>query len=153
SVLIWILSLIPFLFIQDKFQGMVVLFFFGMGMAGPIYIIDLILSDIIDEDEVVTGTRREAGYYGVKAFIYKFSSVFVFLTIGLVFTNIGWAVYEPDKVTPEVIFGLRALMFIFPAIALVISLIFISKYPLHGEKLVSIKKKLQEIHAEKKARI
>jgi GPH family glycoside/pentoside/hexuronide:cation symporter len=141
------------MFIQDKFQGMIVLFFFGMGMSGPIYIIDLILSDIIDEDEVNTGTRREAGYYGVKAFIYKFSSVLVFLTIGLVFTNIGWAVYEPNRVTPEVIFGLRALMFIFPAIALIISFLTIYKYSLQGEKLGKVKEELQRIHDEKRSRI
>ena len=153
SILIWILSLVPFMFIQDRFQGMIVLFFFGMGMAGPIYIIDLILSDIIDEDEVNTGTRREAGYYGVKAFLYKLSSVFVFLTIGLVFTNVGWAVYEPEKVTSEVIFGLRALMFIFPAIALVISILVMYKYPLHGEKLAIVKEKLQKIHEGKRAKL
>jgi GPH family glycoside/pentoside/hexuronide:cation symporter len=141
------------MFIQDRFQGIIVLFFFGMGMAGPIYIIDLILSDIIDEDEVNTGTRREAGYYGVKAFLYKLSSVFVFLTVGLVFTNVGWVVYEPEKVTAEVIFGLRALMFIFPAIALVISVLVIYKYPLHGEKLAIVKEKLQKIHEEKRAKL
>ncbi len=153
SVLVWILSLVPFMFIQDRFQGMIVLIFFGMGMAGPIYMIDLILSDIIDEDEVNTGTRREAGYYGMKAFLYKLSSVFVFLTIGLVFTNVGWAVYEPEKVTSGVIFGLRALMFIFPAIALVISILVIYKYPLYGEKLATVKEKLSKIHEEKRSRI
>ncbi len=153
SILIWILSLVPFMFIQDRFQGMIVLFFYGMGMAGPIYIIDLILSDIIDEDEVTTGTRREAGYYGVKAFLYKFSSVFVFLTIGLVFTNVGWTVYEPEKVTSEVIFGLRALMFIFPAIALIISILVMYKYPLHGEKLTTVKEKLHKIHEGKRAKL
>ncbi len=153
SVFIWILVISPFMFIQDKFQGMIVLFFFGIGLSGPIYIIDLILSDIIDEDEVNKGTRREAGYYGVKAFFYKLSTVFVFLTIGLVFTNIGWAVYEPDKVTSEVIFGLRALMFIFPAIALIISLLVMYKYPLHGEKLANVKIKLKKIHEEKRSKI
>jgi GPH family glycoside/pentoside/hexuronide:cation symporter len=153
SVMIWILVSSPFLFIQDKFQGMIVLAFFGIGMSGPIYIIDLILSDIIDEDEVNTGTRREAGYYGVKAFFYKLSTVFVFLTIGLVFTNIGWAVYEPEKVSPDIIFGLRALMFIFPAIALLISIVFMYRYPLHGARLSIIKEKLQEIHHEKRSRV
>lgn len=153
SILTWILALIPFMFIQDKFQGMIVFFFFGLGLSGPIYIIDLILSDIIDEDEVNTGTRREAGYYGVKAFFYKLSGVFVFLTIGLVFTNVGWAVYEPEKVTSEVIFGLRSLMFIFPTIALVISILVMYKYPLHSEKLAQAKEKLQKIHEQKRARL
>ncbi|TFG07559.1 MAG: MFS transporter [Promethearchaeota archaeon] len=152
SVSTWILAMVPFLFIQDKFQGIIVLFFYGVGLSGPIYIIDLILSDIIDEDEVNTGTRREAGYYGVKAFFYKLSTVLVFITIGLVFTNVGWAVYNP-RPGADVILGLRLLMFLFPTIALIISILFIYFYPLHGEKLALIKEKLSKIHSEKKSKI
>ncbi|GAH22290.1 unnamed protein product, partial [marine sediment metagenome] len=48
-------------------------FLIGVGLSGSLYIIDLIVADIIDEDEVVTGIRREAGYYGVNALIMRFS--------------------------------------------------------------------------------
>ena len=72
--------------------------------------------------------------------------------IGSVLSTVGWAVFEPSLATPEVIFGLRSLMFIFPAIALVISIIAMTQYPLHGEKLKSIQEKVKEIHEQKKAR-
>ena len=80
-------------------------------------------------------------------------TVFVFLAISTVFQNVGWAVYEPDNVTPDVIFGLRALMFIFPAIALGIAFLSVYIYPLHGKKLREVKEKLQLIHNEKKSNI
>jgi GPH family glycoside/pentoside/hexuronide:cation symporter len=152
SVSVWILTIIPLLFIQDKIQGLIVFFIIGIGLSGPIYLIDLILCDIIDEDEVSTGTRREAGYYGVKAFFYKLSTVFVFLAISLVFSSIGWIVYEPKNVSFQVIFGLRALMCIFPVAALILSLFFIYRYPLYGEKLIKLKEELKRMHEQKKAR-
>ena len=86
-------------------------------------------------------------------FLMHLSTVLVFVTISLVFTNVGWTVFEPENVTPEVIFGLRALMFIFPAMALLIALLVIFKYPLDGERLEKVREELQKLHEEKKSRI
>jgi len=153
SVFTWIVTLIPLLFIKDKMIGLIVFALIGIGLAGPIYLGDLIMADIIDEDELKTGTRREAGYYGVKAFFFRLSTVFVVLAISMVFTNVGWTVFEPEDITQEVIFGLRALMFIFPAIALVIGLVAVYMYPLHGDRLKKAKEELQKLHTEKQSKI
>jgi len=51
-----------------------------------------------------------------------------------------------------VIFGLRSLMFIFPVIALIVAILAMTQYPLHGEKLKDVKEKLKLIHEQKKAR-
>ena len=153
SMSIWIITFIPLFFIQDVISGLVVFFIIGIGLAGSLYIYDLIVADIIDEDEVNTGIRREAGYYGTLIFFQRLATIFVFLTISLVFTNVGWAVYEPEKVGPDVIFGLRALMCIFPALALLVALVAIYKYPLDGEYLSQVKEKLRKIHEEKLSKI
>jgi GPH family glycoside/pentoside/hexuronide:cation symporter len=153
SMSIWILTLIPLMFIQDVISGLIVFFIIGIGLSGSLYIIDLIIADIIDEDEVNTGTRREASYYGVNIFFQRLATIFVFLTISLVFTNVGWTIYEPENITAEVIFGLRALMCIFPAIALGIALIAIYRYPLDGERLKIVKENLNKIHDEKKLKL
>ena len=150
---IWILTLIPLMFIQDVISGLVVFFFIGVGLAGSLYIYDLIIADIIDEDEVNTGTRREASYYGVLIFFQRTATIFVFLAINLVFTNVGWTVYEPESVTPDVIFGLRLLICIFPIVALLIAILAIYKFPLDGEYLRTVKEKLQKIHEEKKLKV
>lgn len=153
SLTTWILTLTPFMFIQDKFVAIIVFILVGIGLAGSLYIVDLIIYDIIDEDEVNTGIRREASYIGVYILFLRFATIFVFLAISLVFTNVGWAVYDPETVTPEVIFGLRALIFIFPTIALVIAILSAYKYPLDGEKLKNVKEQLKKIHEEKKSKI
>ena len=153
SMSIFIATLAPLMFIQDAITGLVVFFLLGIGMSGSIYIIDIIISDICDEDELITGVRSEGAYYGVNMFLMHLSTVLVFATISLVFTSVGWTVFEPENVTQEIIFGLRALMFIFPAIALLIGLIVIYKYPLDGERLEKVREELQKLHDEKKSRI
>ena len=153
SMSIFIATLAPLMFIQDAITGLVVFFLLGIGMSGSIYIIDIIISDICDEDELITGVRSEGAYYGVNMFLMHLSTVLVFATISLVFTSVGWTVFEPENVTQDVIFGLRALMFIFPAIALLIGLIVIYKYPLDGERLKKVREELQKLHDEKKSRI
>ena len=62
------------MFINDKIQGLIVFFFIGIGLAGPIFLGDLIMADIIDEDETITGTRREAGYFSSNNNEYWFNN-------------------------------------------------------------------------------
>jgi len=153
SSVIWIITLAPMMFISDRWSGLIVFFLAGIGLAGSMYSKDLIVSDIIDEDEVKTGIRRDASYFGIYIFFLRVGNIFVYFAISLVFTNVGWAVFEPEHVTAEVVLGLRILGFVFPAIALILIILFMYKYPLHGEYLASIKEKLSELHEQKKAKI
>ena len=103
SMSIWIITLIPLFFINNLISGMIVFSLIGMGLSGSFFIIDLVVADIVDEDETVTGMRREAGYYGVNAFVLRFSNAFVILAIGSVFSTVGWLTFEPSAVTADAI--------------------------------------------------
>jgi glycoside/pentoside/hexuronide:cation symporter, GPH family len=153
SMSIWIVSLAPLMFISEMISGMIVFFIIGIGLSGSFYIIDLIVADIVDEDEIVTSMRREAGYFGVNAFFLRFSNLLVILAIGLVFSGTDWSGgYVPNPgVNVEI--GLRILMFVFPAIALSIGILSMYKYPLDGDRLKQVKINLQGLHEQKKARL
>ncbi len=154
SLATWILTLVPLLFISTFEEGLIVFFFIGIGIAGSFVLIDLIVADIIDEDEINTGIRREAAYYGVNALFLRFSTVFVFLAVGFVFAGFGWEEYEPLINDPAALaIALKILITILPTIALIIAIISIYKYPLDGEKLKEVKEKLKEIHEQKKSKI
>ena len=153
SMTAWIFTLLPLMFLGPNMEiiAMIVFFFIGLGLSGSLYIIDLIISDIVDEDEVVTGTRREAGYYGVNAFFLRLAIIVVFVSIGPVFIIADWEVFT--TVSSEVEMGLRTLMFVYPAVALVIAILAVYKYPLDGEKLIKVKEEVQRLHEEKKSKI
>ena len=153
SSAVWIITLAPLMFISDKLSGLIVFFLVGIGLAGSLYSKDLIVSDIIDEDEVKTGIKRDASYFGIYIFFLRVGYIFVFLAISMVFTNVGWKIFEPTTITNEQIFGLRLLGFVFPAIALTIIILAMYKYPLHGEYMKNVKEKLAILHTEKRSKI
>lgn len=153
SMSIWIATLIPLLFIGDMISGLIVFFLMGIGLSGSLYIIDIIISDIVHEDEINTGIRREGAYYGANMFLMHLSTILVFLVIGPVFIISNWEVFDPLNVTLEIIFGLRSLMAIFPSIALLIALLVIYKYPLDDERLKQVKQQREKLHEEKKSKI
>lgn len=154
SMAVWIGTLIPLMFIEGLIAGIVCFTLIGMGLAGSLYNIDLIVSDIIDEDEVNLGSRREAGYYGVNALFLRLSTVVVFLAIGPLFLIADWQVYDPNVApTAEQIFTLRALMALLPIIALLIAIFAMYKYPLDGARLKEVKELQKRVHEEKKSNI
>jgi len=150
SMVIFIISLAPFMFIFDLTTALIAFIFVGIGISGAIYFGDILLAAIIDEDEITTGTRRDGGYYGINALLTKLSTILVILSINIVFNSVGWATFDPVGTTEYTIFGLRSLMFLFPAVALIIGLIAIRKFPLTKEKYEEIKVQLEKIHNEKR---
>ena len=153
SMTSWIITLFPLMFLGPNMDilAIIVFFFIGLGLSGSFYIIDLVVSDIIDEDEVNTGIRREAAYYGVNAFFLRLAIIIVFLSIGPMFIIADYK--HIGTITPEVQLGLRLLMFVYPAIALVIAILAIYKYPLHGDKLKQVKQDVAKIHQQKKLKV
>jgi len=147
---IWICALFPFLFITgEAFQiaFIILIALQGFPLSGALFYVDILHADVIDEDAVKFGVKRSASYYGINAFIHRISIILVILTIGLMFGNIGWnKEFIPLPADPGlVILGLKAILVIFPSIALVIGLLAMKSYDLHGERLERIREELKKI--------
>jgi len=146
---IWICTLFPFLFITgEEFQIAFILLIAlqGFPLSGALFYVDILHADVIDEDAVKFGVKRSASFYGINAFIHRISIILVILTIGFMFGNIGWDKQFIPAIDPSlVILGLKAIMVIFPSIALVIGLLAMKSYGLHGERLERIREELKEI--------
>ncbi len=153
ALIVYMIALSPFMFISDAISAFIAFFILGIGIAGALIVRDVTIAAIIDEDELKTGTRREGGFYGINGFIVKLSNVFVFITIAIVFNSVGWAIFDPVGTTEETIFGLRSLMFIFPAIFLGIGIIAILKFPITKEKYNQITEDVRKLHEQKKGKV
>ena len=146
---IWFaIAFLPCLLVQNILQASLWAFSVGAGMSGVVVAREVMMGDVVDEDEVRTGYRREGSYFGAFMAIEKLSFVIVGLsTTFLLSTLIG---YVPGKPEPSFMnFGLRIGMTIFTAIYVGVLLIFLGFYPLGKKEVDSLRRKIEKIHAEK----
>ena len=142
------LALFPLFFVTTFNGALACALLLGVGIAGFIEVVDLLLCDVIDEDETKTETRREGMYFGANAFIIRFAIALNALTIGLVFISTGYNPYIFTQ-TRDFIFGLRLLIVAYPLGAILLALLIISFYPLAGASLHQMKARLKEMHNKK----
>ena len=142
---IWIITLFPLVLLSNNdisiIIAMVAFACSGFGLAGALFYIDILHGDVIDQDSLKFGVKRSASYYGINALIHRISTILSITTIALVFSGTGWAGYDPNPGV-NVIIGLKLLMFLFPAIALIVAIIFWKSYELHGETLMKLREEL-----------
>jgi len=140
---VWIVTLLPLAFLSegDAVWAMIAFGASGFGLAAALFYIDVLHADVIDQDSLKFGVKRSASYYGINALIHRISTILSITTIALVFTGAGWAGYDPNPGV-NVIIGLRLLMFLFPALALVIAILFWKSYELHGDTLDKMRAEL-----------
>jgi len=148
SIVAYLIGSFPLLFIDSYLFTLIVAVLMGFGFGGMLYFIYLIIADVIDEDELKTGVRREGAFFGVTNFFMRLAMILSIVTVGVVFTQISWEVYQPIGILGEIV-ALRILMYVFPAIALGITLICLYFYPFTKSKVEKIKVKLIELHKEK----
>ncbi|MHA1196335.1 MAG: MFS transporter [Promethearchaeota archaeon] len=131
-------------------------FLIGTGFAGGSIANIVLMGDVIDNDELITGKRREAIYGGVNAIITKPSLSIgnsLFLWIIQVFS------FKPpiiiggvDVKQPQEFIAIVGILFAFcvvPAILLIFAAIALKWYPLDGPEWLKKKKYILDLHEKK----
>ncbi|NMC06018.1 MAG: MFS transporter [Candidatus Lokiarchaeota archaeon] len=156
SIVAYFVASIPLLFIDENnggyLGGVLAATAMGFGFGGMLYFIYLIIADVIDDDELKTGVRREGAFFGVTNFFMRLAMVLSILTVSLVFATTGWEDYIPLPGV-DTILGLRMLVVVFPGIALGLTLACLHFYPFSKERVASIKGRLQQMHDAKRERV
>ncbi len=150
SVTAYFLASLPLMLINIYEIAVVIALFMGIGFGGMIYYIYLIIADVIDEDELKTGTRHEGAFFGITNFFMRLSMIASIFTIGLVFVQSDWELYNP---LIDMTLALRLLFIVIPGIALGILLLCLYFYPFPKARVEEIKTKLYELHKEKESRV
>ena len=119
----------------------------GLGLAGLILLGDVIVADVIDEDEVKTGQRREGMYFGMSKFIMKLSGSIVALWFGWIAPAYGYdsaLEIQPDSVAT----GFRVFMTVPVIVSSILAILALFFYPLYGERLKDVKDTLAARHTD-----
>ncbi|MGE5591369.1 MAG: MFS transporter [Bacillota bacterium] len=147
SVVVYGIFLIPLLFARNLWQGMLSTALLGGGVAGILLLLDVLIADVIDEDELRTGVRREGMYFGVNGFLIRLGISLQAVIMGFVLKQTG---YDPSLAAQpaSAIWGLRVLVSLIPIGGLLIALAFLRTYPLDGGQLERVR---AELHAKRPA--
>lgn len=127
----------------------------GLGMSGMQTVTYLLLGQVIDEDEVRTGVRREGAFYGANALITKPAQSLAMALTAFILEVSGFITREANNnqifldQKPSALFGIRAIVGLIPGIALLIGALILIWYPLQGRYLEQVKEKILNMHAEK----
>ncbi len=152
SVTLFVVFMLPVLFIQNLPQAFAMMLLVGAANSGITLIRDVVLSDVIDEDELRTGKRREGSYFGVNVFIERLAMVLIGGASSLVLGLSGYnALLETQP--PSVALGIRLGMVLLPAAALAIFLAAMHFYPLGKERVQTQRERLDTLHREKAAQL
>ncbi|MFX0047163.1 MAG: MFS transporter [Candidatus Hermodarchaeota archaeon] len=131
----------------------------GIGLVGPLVLTNVMFAQICDEDELRTGVRREAAFFGMNAFITKpAQSVAIalpslLLTLAHFVPRDALGNIQPQTHPAEVDFAIRVFMGLIPAIALYLEVLILQLYPLKGEYLREVQEKILVLHQEKSLKL
>jgi GPH family glycoside/pentoside/hexuronide:cation symporter len=151
AVTLFVTFMLLVLFVRSLAQAFVMMLLVGAANSGITLVRDIVLSDVIDEDELRTGQRREGSYFGVNAFIERLVMVLIGGSSSLVLSLSGY--HAELTVQPSsVALGIRLGMSLLPAVALAVFLAALKHYPLGKEQVVTLREKLDVLHRQKAER-
>ncbi|MEM2637479.1 MAG: MFS transporter [Candidatus Korarchaeota archaeon] len=121
----------------------------GFGISAPVLLINVLIADIVDHDELRTGVRREGMFFGTNALVTKPAISLGAIAVLQIHLATGFDPLAPEQ-TELALLGLKALVSLIPAVAIVIALLFLYFYPLDKKRVEEIKAKIDALHAVKR---
>lgn len=140
------LSLVFIIF--NSISSLIVLLITGVGLAGVMLFPTILLSDVIDEDQLISDQRREGIFNGVSGVIVKLSNAISWLVLGIILElfQIENSAIQAGTLNLFNEFGLRLLVSLIPILIIILGLLCLYKYPLSGKKLEDVKDKVRELN-------
>lgn len=100
----------------------------GLSLGGGLALPASMQADVIDQDELNTGKRREGAYFGLWAFVTKAAAA---VTLFIAMELLAGAGYVPNVAqTPQVVLMMRLLYSLFPGVCYLAALVLFQRYPI-----------------------
>ena len=141
---------IPILFTSTLTTTVIILGLLGLVVGGALLLgPDMVFAELIDEDYVNTGARREGLYRGILGFMFRFPPAVAGLLLGELLAASGYdsdlsAAQQPADVETVI----RAFTAVSPVVAIIIGIGFLLIYPLYGDHLRQIQSRAAQMRAE-----
>lgn len=129
----------------------------GLGMAGPEAYTYVLFAQVIDEDELRTGQRREGAFFGTNALLTKPAQSLALAIPPFVLEASGFVTREANQgialveQSSQALFGIRLFAGIIPGVAYLAGMVILLFFPIRGAYLKEIESRVLERHAAKEA--
>ncbi|MFX0017943.1 MAG: MFS transporter [Promethearchaeota archaeon] len=126
----------------------------AIGFVGPLVYQDLLYAQVIDEDELKTGVRREAAFFGINALITK-PAQSIAIIVPSVLLNLSNFIPHPAGTPPilaqppQAFLAIKLFTSLIPGFALLLAAAILLFYPLRGEYWDKIQKEILILHDKK----
>jgi len=118
----------------------------GLGIAAAHVIPSAINPDVIEADELATGYRREATFYGILVFLQKVGTAIMLAFAQFILAQTG---YIPDAIqNHETIMAIRIIVGVLPACLILISILLAWKFPINRVKHMQMRAELTKRRAQ-----
>ncbi|MDH5402000.1 MAG: MFS transporter [Candidatus Heimdallarchaeota archaeon] len=130
-------------FVKDNIMIIVLFSLCGIGLAGLLMVVDLLLADIIDEDYLKTKKRREGIYFGINGFFIRLAILLQAISLIVVSELTGFD-KNKDIQSDLAQTGILIQIFILPVVFFIVGIIILKKfYYLEGDVLKEQRKQIQ----------
>jgi GPH family glycoside/pentoside/hexuronide:cation symporter len=108
SYVLEVLFLLLFVLVADNIlKAVIIMSLYGFSNSGVTLVREILIPDVIDEDEIKTGLRREGIYLGVTTFVDRFALGLTGISTIIIFSLSGFVPGAPQP--PGVVLSMRIL--------------------------------------------
>lgn len=138
--------LIPLVFTTHLGAVIPLTILLGPAYSGIHIVLDMFYAQVVDQDLLKSGQSRAGMIGGVLGTMLRFSPAVAGLAIGELLT---FSRYDPLLVTQpdQAQFALRAIMTLLPIVTLVVSMIVLYFYPIHGKRQKELEASIAKVYA------
>jgi GPH family glycoside/pentoside/hexuronide:cation symporter len=135
------------------------LFIAGMGLSGPQVLTNVLFAQVADEDELKSGVRREASFFGTNALFTKPAQSVALAIVPYILAVTHFITREENNgeiflpQPAEAVLGIKIFIGLIPGIALLLGALILMWYPLRGARLAEQQQQILSLHAEKHAKL
>ena len=131
----------------------------GFGLSGPQTLTNVLFAQVVDEDELRTGVRREGVFFGVNALLTKPAQSVALALLPFILEAGRFVSREANQgrvfldQPPSAILGIRSLVGLIPGAAMILGAIILTWFPLRGAHLSQVQADVLALHGEKHIRL
>jgi len=119
----------------------------GMGVSGVMIMPIMLYAEVIDDDHVRTGVRREGAFFGMNALVMRLSIVIQGLVTAFIWERTGYVEGAATQI-PSAVQGIRYLMGLVPLAAAILAVVVLLFYPIDKQRLAEVQAKVRLMNRE-----